>query len=54
MSNFSDILILTDQMALQNWFTLPRFKIIPEQFTVKAHPAVFEGEEGGGGGGAKK
>ena len=26
--------------------------IIPEQFTVKAHPALFEGE--GGGGGAKK
>ena len=26
--------------------------IIPEQFTVKAHPALFEGE--GEGGGAKK
>ena len=23
---------------------------IPEQFTVKAHPALFEGEEEGGGG----
>ena len=29
-----------------------RYALIPEQFTVKAHPALFEGE--GGGGGAKK
>ena len=30
------------------------FTFIPEQFTVKAHPALFEGEGGGGGGATKK
>ena len=36
--------------TFQGLTTEDNLKFIPEQFTVKAHPALFEGEGGGGGG----
>ena len=31
-------------IACRSWNSLNRIYVIPEQFTVKAHPALFDGE----------
>ena len=46
--------VTKSQRATQRLLNIEEFILIPQQFTVKAHTALSEGEEGEGGGGRRE